>query len=909
MKPKRPPKLSRSRPTVGLMASVMLRHFPFWLGAVDEAKAQDANLICFVGGSIPTLGRRQVEYYLPSELQAVILYELVDVERLDGLVTWAGRGVNIGMYLDTREMDQFIDRYRALPIVNFEGILPGIPRVVVDTYQGMRELMVHLIEEHHRRRIVLIRGPRGHLESEERYRAYVDTLAAYDLPFDPDLVCPPDSWGQGVGVAMVEMLLKKRHLRPVRDFDALAATEIEYAIGAVQTLQAHGVHVPNEVSVVGFNDRPEAKSLSPAVTVMHKPFYTSGRRAVAAVLDLIRGETVPDRIVVPSQLRIRRSCGCWPLAMQPPPPNIASLGSSAPDTASLEQVLTNLRGVLFKEIVKQIAPLFSTAQAEVWAARLLETLACILTVADAEVVPAQAVFFTVLEEALRATSLKDEIAHWHTVFSLIRHHLASALSPQSAQWARVDPLWEQTRILVEREVQRVEIETWLKVTQRSRILLEISQAMMNSLNIPQLMDVLARRLPELNIPSGYIALYEDPQAYMYPQPAPEWSRLILAYNTQGQVALTSEGQRFRSCQLLPADLWPHDWPYAMVAMPLYFGQQQFGFALFGVGPRDGPVYRQLALEISSVLQSLLLLRKYREAEDALRESESRMRTLIENLPFEFWAKDVNGKYILQNLATRRLVGNNVGLTLDEIEVSEALREKWRAEDARVYQGETVHSEHSLVVEGQKRIYHQTVAPVYVDEQIVAVLGIMMDITEQRQMEISLRRAIQAAEEAQQIAEAASRAKSMFLANMSHELRTPLNAVLGFSNLMVQDDSIKEKHREHLGIIIRSSEHLLALINDVLDLSKVEAGRADLHSEIFDLHQLLLGLGEMFSLQAAQKGLTVVFDFSPDLPRYVRADSRKLRQVLINLLGNAVKFTEWGGITLRVSLRDENEGEL
>jgi CheY-like chemotaxis protein len=135
--------------------------------------------------------------------------------------------------------------------------------------------------------------------------------------------------------------------------------------------------------------------------------------------------------------------------------------------------------------------------------------------------------------------------------------------------------------------------------------------------------------------------------------------------------------------------------------------------------------------------------------------------------------------------------------------------------------------------------------------------------------------------------------------MSHELRTPLNAILGFAQLMTRGQNLTLTQRENLETIGRSGEHLLGLINDVLELSKIEAGRVELQPENFDLHRMLLGLGEMFSLRAEAKDLTLVFDLDPDVAQYVRADQSKLRQVLINLMGNAVKFTHKGSITLRV----------
>lgn len=170
-----------------------------------------------------------------------------------------------------------------------------------------------------------------------------------------------------------------------------------------------------------------------------------------------------------------------------------------------------------------------------------------------------------------------------------------------------------------------------------------------------------------------------------------------------------------------------------------------------------------------------------------------------------------------------------------------------------------------------------------------------ELAERRKIEVQL-------QQAKDAAEAASQAKSIFLANMSHELRTPLNAILGFAQLMQREPSLNADQRDNLKIILQSGQHLLTLINDVLDMSKIESGRVSVRAEDFDLWRLLSDLEEMFGLRAADKGLMLTFAIAPDLPHYVYADSGKLRQVLINLLGNAVKFTAQGGVMLRANLR-------
>ncbi|MBD2560177.1 MULTISPECIES: ATP-binding protein [Nostoc] len=156
--------------------------------------------------------------------------------------------------------------------------------------------------------------------------------------------------------------------------------------------------------------------------------------------------------------------------------------------------------------------------------------------------------------------------------------------------------------------------------------------------------------------------------------------------------------------------------------------------------------------------------------------------------------------------------------------------------------------------------------------------------------------------------AANLAKSEFLANMSHELRTPLNAILGFTQVMSRDYSLSGEHQENLAIINRAGEHLLNLINDILEMSKIEAGRITLNLSSFDLIHLLKNLEEMLHLRAASKNLELLFEYAQDIPKYIETDENKLCQVLINLLGNAIKFTDTGKVTLRVRLGTGKAGE-
>jgi PAS domain S-box-containing protein len=327
--------------------------------------------------------------------------------------------------------------------------------------------------------------------------------------------------------------------------------------------------------------------------------------------------------------------------------------------------------------------------------------------------------------------------------------------------------------------------------------------------------------------------------------------------------------------------------------------------------------QELAAESAERQRVYEELRRYREhLEDlvrlrttALESKEEQLRLLLESTAEAISGIDQSGKCTFCNPAWLRMFGYQsaeeiIGQDLHELvhhhtyDAKPILAEQCGIREVAVL-GKGAHADNEVFwrADGTYFPAEYWSHPQVVGGEIVGAVVAIIDITERKFREAELLCVKDAAE-------AANRAKSMFLANMSHEIRTPMNGILGFSQLLLGDASLSDQQRSQLNTINRCGEHLLSLLDDILEMSKIEAGRTTLNVSAFDLHGLIDDLEAIFRMRADEKELDFIVERLGHIPPNVTSDESKLRQVLINLLGNALKFTERGGVVLRVRVQDD-----
>ena len=579
----------KRRPTIGLILNDVLGTYQsvLWSGVTNAAAKLDVDLICFLGGSLGPVPDSEYVY------QQNTLYDLVNDANVDGLII----STTLGSFIEQEEFEAFCKSYQPLPIVTAGFAFEGLPAVMVENKEGLHELVEHLIEKHGYRRIAFIQGPRGSEEADLRYEAYAEALKEHGLAIDPDLIAPGD-YLPATGREAVALFVDQRGLEPGVDFEAVVAANDSMALAALEELQDRGVRVPEDVAVVGFDDDVEARSAVPALTTVRQPIQEIGAGAVEFLLSLIEGDEVPEQVVYPTQTVIRQSCGCFnPTVIE------AGYRSEPMEGMTLEAALNACR----EETLDEIADTLSQGNVERmdaldWARALLEAFVSDLT--NRRSGAGNAFLVTMNDVVHIALAEGGDLSVWQGALSVLRRHVFRCLTDAELRSVASD-LLQQGRVLLAEVDRQALMGRVQEVSQASRRLNQVSQTLATTFNFDELTSLLAEQLPQLGVPGGVLAFYEDPDSFSREKERSA-VKTILAFDGDGRL-IDLENERYPAEQLFPRGGSWSDRRCSWVMYSLYFQDDLLGYALFEIGTKDSELYSTLETQINGALKSSLLV--------------------------------------------------------------------------------------------------------------------------------------------------------------------------------------------------------------------------------------------------------------------------------------------------------------
>jgi methyl-accepting chemotaxis protein/DNA-binding LacI/PurR family transcriptional regulator len=568
--PIRQPTPRRARKTIGFTALWNTgNNFigPIWQGAIEAARELDANLVAFTGRQ-GTMIRDRVRFAPGARGQ-------ISDANLDAMIV-----ISSG-----EEELRWLEGFGSLPFVTIAGSIPAYPGIVADNRSGVRATMAHLIDEHNYSKIAFIKGAVEAIDAIVRFEGYKEALAEFGIPVDQRLIVQGD-FSVESGAAAVKELLDGQI-----EFEAIVAANDNMALGAMAVLEERGRRVPYDVAVAGFDDAHEASIATPPLTTVRQPLRDMGRRAVELALTGVRGQKAPREVLLPTELVVRQSCGCFSDDVR-----LADAGVGAGPQGLLDRVrrispLSSRRSQSIDE-VRRTLDKADTGLDDDWAEQLLESLR-----ADTAHAGSTEFLATVDQLSRQLIAGGTPVAVLNAPLSALRREARAVRRGNQ----RAEDLCQQARVFIGEAAMRQQGQQRARVEAEAAVLRQLGEGLITTFNVPELMDLVARDLPKLGIHCCYIALYEEPGE------PPEYARLVLAQTDDRRARLAGDGLRIATRELMPAELQPSR-QYSMLAMPLHFRDESLGHVVFEVPTSDqiGVIYEVLRSQLGSALKGALL---------------------------------------------------------------------------------------------------------------------------------------------------------------------------------------------------------------------------------------------------------------------------------------------------------------
>ena len=583
-------RLDGKRKTIAVLGAQLSRlaDSEFMTGVLESAKTHDTNVIYFVGGKPAALTAHGMDR------QSYGLYDLIKPEQFDGVLLTA----DMGHDTSAEEIRNFCSLFAPAPVASFAIQAEGVSSFMADNTGGMRSIIRHLIEAHAYQRIAFVRGPRGHLESDLRFNAYLDELKTHDIPFEEQFVMEGDHTVES-GRAAVRTLLDERGIQ----VQAIAASNDRMAFGVMEALQQRGIHVPDKIALTGFDDVKESQLLGVPLTTVHQSFIEAGRQAFGALLNRMNGVQVNDVNILPVQLIVRWSCGCLPENVQRAvvlPKEVSHTGRLENKRDTAIYALFGAAGILENDPLKdQYRDVFGRAW-DVFLASLRDT-----DRSNAFMKAVQSMVEILQDNGFDSTS-------WHNVISTFRKYALGGITSTTTM-LRAENLFQQARLLVGELSQRAQAYRRLQFERREEALNNFSFSMAPAMSLEEIGGAISKNFPLLGFKRWYVMFYSDVSAPgSISSPPPESYKLLLQYD-ENKFGIPKENRSLATGGLVPRGKTPEDHRYDAVVMPLTLASNRFGFMWAEMGPADWDIYVRLKNLLSSALLRTMLVQQREQA--------------------------------------------------------------------------------------------------------------------------------------------------------------------------------------------------------------------------------------------------------------------------------------------------------
>jgi len=570
-----------------------------WLGAVEEAKKLGVNLLSFHGGAILD----------PNGFakQGNIIYEIAKGEKIDGLISWKG---SFTEHLEEKKILEFVEGF-GVPVVSVEGKAGSHPQITYGNLEGMKLNVEHIVKVHGFKKIGYLGLVPGHQGFMDRHKGFLEGMKEQGLVPDEKLIKPFLPWVPEVDGKPAEELLDQWLKECVQN-------KVEMIIGAcdpisawaMNRLQSMGFKVPEDLAVCGFDGFDEYQDIDIPLTTIDPDWVELGRTSVRKMVDLLEKKPVDDITVVPPKQKVAKSCGCLDNQVS----YLRSKGGSG--------FFSGKKGFHseIEALLEKIAPGSSH-----------QNSAALIAAFKEEVNGANERFIRELDSALMKLTREEESFHlWQDIISQF-FFACTVLFSGKGKILKGHSLCQQARILITHALNRFKNRKTTAILGKKRLEREIGTELATTFSQDEMCSILVKGLERLGIRSCFLYLYEDPQPYTFPDPCPQWSKLILAYQDFKRVNLSEDQCRVKTDELIPNRYFSNHAPGSYSIYALFHRNDQIGYILFESENPDYETYAFITDQVASSLKGQNLLNQMDSHSKILSSGIEELSSAIEEI--------------------------------------------------------------------------------------------------------------------------------------------------------------------------------------------------------------------------------------------------------------------------------------